>query len=1667
MGNMCNMGNVGNMGNMGKMALEFSIEPSDVVVPEGHSVLLQCSGTVQQGALKEGKTAPNIRWRGPDGQDIGIVGDTFRTQLKNGSLYISSVEENRGLTGAYQCLLSVDGIGTIVSRSAIVSIARLPDLNQDFIELYLLPGQTAYFRCMIGQMQSGVQYNIQWLKDEQPLQMDKIRMIIMPNGALEIDEITNSDRGIYQCNVTFGNISKLSSKTNLNIKKSASNNVINNNDGIGTINITNNNINDGNIPAISNNINENVQAPSFLVGPSPQTVKEGDIVTLNCVANGIPKPQMRWLRNGEEIDLNDLDSRFSIIGSGSLQISSAEDIDSGNYQCRSSNSVDSLDAEATVQVQVPPKFVQNPTDKIAFEKEELEFECSIRGKPKPVIKWLKNGDIITPNEYMQIVGGHNLKILGLLKSDAGMFQCVGSNPAGSIQASAQLKITQPGKHKKQSQTTKSLQTPSINNTNKKGVFKSGDTLTQRSKSIADNKVISKSALDSLLSKDKKKIIDFSSTGNESIEKIKNMKNNNKNIKDNTETYDDYDYYDDLSDDNDDNDNNKNFDNLNVKNKKHNNNKDYDKNDTFHIPIDIDDEDDEDTNDNTKNNNNNDTNIDNDDDIDDDDDDNDDDDDDDDDDDEEYIVKFEKGDDPEKILNSFNDKKFKLKKHHQEHENEKKIHSKTTKLINDPIISQHQEVNSYDDDDDDNDDDNDDDIDNDDDNDNFDSLLPNITKKYHSNLDANQLASVPLPGPPRDLLAQIVKPRFVALSWMEPLKNPDEVISYSVYYKMHTSERERKIQTKSRDDQQVNIQSLLPGKTYQFRVVGNSNHGQGESSEVLEVSTQPEENIAGPPQNVEGYALSHKEILLKWQPPTVTNGIISKYRIYYAEDESGAEMYADSTTLTTTLSELRPYTEYTITVVPFNQNGMGDSSNEIKVKTFSSTPSEPPSNVTLEVTSSTSITIHWEPPPIEDRNGQINGYKIRYRKLKEAPQVKTTAANIRHYELNNLDRFSEYQVKIAAMTVNGSGPFTEWHRVVTLENDLDETQVPGKPRWISIRPGAGKIALHWAPPAQQDIKIRSYILGWGKGIPDENTIELKESDRYYEIKDLDINSEYVISLRARNIKGDGPPIYDNVKTREEEPLDIPAPLEVPVGLRAITMSSSSIVVYWIDTTLSKSQHVIDNRHYSVRYSTVGSNRYRYHNTTDLNCMITDLKPNTQYEFAVKVVKGRRESAWSMSVLNSTLPNVPLSPPRDLVVRVDEYNPQNVLLQWQPPKHIIGQVTGYSVFYTTDINKRDRDWQIEQVIGDTNTAVIKGLKPYTTYYFKIMTKTAKGNTPFSALISYTTGPAVLIQETNILSKGFDNQMILYTIIGVTAVLLFIALAVIVLVCNKKPPVSPEHNKKSYQKNNIGAPKPPDLWIHHEQMELKNIDKSHHTPEIITGCSDGASSSGAMTLPRSAIHEYDSESNGGPAHVTNSLDKRAYVPGYMTTSMNSTMERPQYPRTQYNVSTRSHMNVDTTLSQQSLSAPQNNSLAQTPEHPYNAYEQMPNYTNPNTPYIPPGMNMDSSKSRGHPLKSFSVPGPPPLNVSTPVISSGSGKHVPAVTIRPQNTTSPYKKPTFTNSTPTNRLQSGPSVAHSTDEIQRLQPSTSTEELNQEMANLEGLMKDLSAITASEFEC
>lgn len=182
---------------------------------------------------------------------------------------------------------------------------------------------------------------------------------------------------------------------------------------------------------------------------------------------------------------------------------------------------------------------------------------------------------------------------------------------------------------------------------------------------------------------------------------------------------------------------------------------------------------------------------------------------------------------------------------------------------------------------------------------------------------------------------------------------------------------------------------------------------------------------------------------------------------------------------------------------------------------------------------------------------------------------------------------------------------------------------------------------------------------------------------------------------------------------------------------------------------------------------------------------------------------------------------------------------------------------------------------------------------------------------------------------------------------------------------------------------------------------------------------------------------------------------------------LSRPSYPRTQYTMS-RAHVTLDQNESPYAPSG-----LTPQYDPPTGGYGQTGSYAPgmniapPPQVQVPPQINPNLQNSidkrPGHPLKSFSVPAPPPTSApGTPHSRS------PAHVVRPGG--SPYKKlATINPGSPSNtsRISASNPPPHTVEEIQRLAPSQSTEELNQEMANLEGLMKDLSAITANQFEC
>lgn len=201
----------------------------------------------------------------------------------------------------------------------------------------------------------------------------------------------------------------------------------------------------------------------------------------------------------------------------------------------------------------------------------------------------------------------------------------------------------------------------------------------------------------------------------------------------------------------------------------------------------------------------------------------------------------------------------------------------------------------------------------------------------------------------------------------------------------------------------------------------------------------------------------------------------------------------------------------------------------------------------------------------------------------------------------------------------------------------------------------------------------------------------------------------------------------------------------------------------------------------------------------------------------------------------------------------------------------------ILFSTDQERRDRDWNQEFVPGEHTSVQLNNLKSATTYFFKVQTKNLKGLGPFSAMVTHSTPPITHNTSEAVITSLITTEMLYLIIGGMFLAVFIIILTVSLIFCRRKTEGTPEHSKKSYQKNNVGIIKPPDLWIHHDQIELKNIDKGHQTTTT-PGCSDGASSSGAMTLPRSVGHDYEGETIL-PPHISNSLDKRTYVPGYMS--------------------------------------------------------------------------------------------------------------------------------------------------------------------------------------------
>ena len=91
---------------------------------------------------------------------------------------------------------------------------------------------------------------------------------------------------------------------------------------------------------------------------------------------------------------------------------------------------------------------------------------------------------------------------------------------------------------------------------------------------------------------------------------------------------------------------------------------------------------------------------------------------------------------------------------------------------------------------------------------------------------------------------------------------------------------------------------------------------------------------------------------------------------------------------------------------------------------STVPSSSPQNVTVTSLNPASLRVSWDPLLEIHHNGLITGYIIQYTRVGSSDMMSVNVTNGTTHTISRLVANVNYSVIVAAMTVNGTGPFSD-------------------------------------------------------------------------------------------------------------------------------------------------------------------------------------------------------------------------------------------------------------------------------------------------------------------------------------------------------------------------------------------------------------------------------------------------------------------------------------------------------------------------------------------------------------------------------------------------------------------------------------------------------------------
>ncbi|XP_071984666.1 receptor-type tyrosine-protein phosphatase F isoform X1 [Engystomops pustulosus] len=587
----------------------------------------------------------------------------------------------------------------------------------------------------------------------------------------------------------------------------------------------------------------------------------------------------------------------------------------------------------------------------------------------------------------------------------------------------------------------------------------------------------------------------------------------------------------------------------------------------------------------------------------------------------------------------------------------------------------------------------------------------------------QITVKALPKPPVAVTVTETTATSVTLTWDSG--NPEPLSYYVIQYKPKASEGPFQ-EVDGVATTRYSIGGLSPYSEYEFRIIAVNNIGRGPPSEVVEAQTG-EQAPSGPPLNVQARMLSASTMIVQWDPPEEANGQIRGFRVYYTSDPhlpfNMWQKHNVVDNLLTTIAGLTTGITYSIRVLAFTSVGDGPPSDMVQVKAQQGVPAQPV-NFQAEAESDTRIMLTWRYIQQE----RIVSYELVYWEGQDGLQQKLTFAPSSSYAVEGLKPDTLYNFQLAASSSMGLGVYTPVIQARTAQST--PSAPPQKVECTSL--SSTSIRVSWvAPPvSSRNGALTRYSLAYQAVAGEDTSRHVVDSIppefSSWEIKDLEKWTEYRVWVRAHTDVGAGPesPVFI-VRTDEDVPSAPPRKVEVD------SVNSTSVKVTWKSPIPTKQNGQI--RGYQVTYVRLEGGeprgnpvikdvmlaeaQWRPEESAEYEAVITGLSAETTYSITVAAYTTKGDGARSKPKVVTTTGALPGRPSIGISTTIQN----TALVQWHPPREVMGELQGYRLqykrtdeerFITMDFGKNEHHY--------TLTKLHKGA----TYIFKLSAKNRAG-------------------------------------------------------------------------------------------------------------------------------------------------------------------------------------------------------------------------------------------------------------------------------------------------------------------------------------------------------